>query len=331
MIFKNPLYLILIPLFFFVGIWLRKKEPSDGIRMPSSDLFLGVKQSWKIRVQWIPFVLRLLAIVFFIVALAGPRSVLEETVYKTEGIDIVLAIDSSGSMAAEDFTIDNRRVNRLDLVKDVVNDFIKGRQSDNIGLITFAGLAYTVSPMTTDYNWLTTNLNRIELGLIKDGTAVGSAIASAVARLKNSKGKSKIIILLTDGVNNAGSIDPIEAAKIAQQYKIKIYTIGAGTKGYVPYPVMDIFGRKTYQKVLIDLDEESLKKIADITGGMYFRATDEKSLREIYKEIDHMEKTEIEKIGYKEYKELFPVPLILALILIFIELLLTNTIFLRIP
>ncbi len=281
---------------FLMLLFLRRKKSVNAIVMPSDDLLFNLQSTWKIRFQWIPFFLRVFSIGLFIIAIAGPRSVLEETIYNTQGIDIVLAIDSSGSMGAEDFTIENKRVNRLHIVKDVVADFIESRANDQIGLIAFAGLAYTVSPMTTDYSWLKANLLRIDLGQIKDGTAVGSAIASSVSRLKKSKGKSKVIILLTDGVNNSGEMDPLAAAKIAEQNKIKIYTIGAGTKGYVPYPAQDIFGRKTYRKMFFDLDEESLKEIAAITGGKYFSATDEKSLRETYKEIDQLEKTEIEKV-----------------------------------
>jgi Ca-activated chloride channel family protein len=331
MTLKTPLLLLLIPVILLVMLWRAKRTKAKAVVMPSEDLFITTRPSWRIRLKGLPFILRLLAVMLFIVALAGPRAVLEETVYKTEGIDIVLALDTSGSMAAEDFTIKGQRVNRLRIVKDVVRDFVEDRQNDQIGLIAFAGLAYTVSPLTTDYSWLKTNLDRIRLGLIKDGTAVGSAIASSVARLRKSRGKSKIVILLTDGVNNAGEMDPLAAARLAEQFDIKIYTIGAGTKGYVPYPVTDVFGRKRYRKVIIDLDEDSLRQIAQITGGMYFRATDTNSLREIYAEINEMEKTEIEKIGFKEYKELFSIPLIIALCLLVIEIALKYTVFLQLP
>jgi len=270
-------------------------------------------------------------VILFLIALAGPRSVLEETVHTTEGIDIILAIDSSGSMAAEDFTEGQRRYNRLDIVKRVVTDFIEQRKNDNIGIVAFASLAYTVCPLTTDHAWLASNLERIDLGLIKDGTAIGSSIASSVARLKTSKAKSKIIILLTDGINNAGKIDPISAARAARAFGIKIYTIGAGTKGMVPFPATDFFGRKVYQKVYIQMDEETLKEIADITGGQYFRATDTESLKGVYAEIDALEKTEIEQYGYFEYEEMFDHMLLVALALLFLEIVLSRTVLLRVP
>lgn len=279
----------------------------------------------------LPFYFRILSIVLFLIALARPCLVSEETQYKTEGVDIVLAIDISGSMAAEDFTIKGRRVNRLEVVKDVVSNFIGGRKHDRIGLIAFSALAYTVSPLTIDYSWVRANLERIKLGLIKDGTAIGSAISSSLSRLQESEAKSKIVILLTDGMNNSGKMDPVSAAQAAKALGIKIYTIGAGTKGKAPFPVLDMFGRQAYQMVTIDIDEEMLQKIALITGGKYFRATDTASLREIYKEIDMLEKTEIEEFGYREYQELFVYVVLGALGLLLVELLLSNTLLMRLP
>jgi Ca-activated chloride channel family protein len=198
-------------------------------------------------------------------------------------------------------------------------------------LIAFAALAYTVSPLTTDYDWLAENLERIKLGIIKDGTAIGSAISSSLSRLKDSEAKSKVVILLTDGINNAGKIDPIKASQAAKAMGIKIYTIGAGSKGYVPFPARDIFGRHVYQNVRIELDEKTLKEIADTTGGQYFRAQDEESLRMIYKEIDNLEKTEIEKTGFKEYKQLFIGFLLIALLMIATEIILSNSLFMKMP
>lgn len=331
MLFKDLWIAFLIPVVLGVVHLLRGRRKEARIRFPSKHLVSFIQESWKVRLRHIPYVLRLTVIALFLAALAGPRSVLEETVYQTDGIDIVLAIDSSGSMAAEDFTVGDRRYNRLDIVKRVVEDFIAQRKNDKIGIVTFAALAYTVCPPTTDYAWLTTNLRRIELGLIKDGTAIGSAIASSVGRLKNSKAKSRIIILLTDGINNAGEIDPVSAARAAQALGIKIYTIGAGTKGSVPFPAMDFFGRKVYQSVVIDLDEDVLKKIAETTGGKYFRAADTQSLQRIYNEIDSLEKTQIDETGYFEYEELFDYALFAALVFLVFEIVLSNTIFLRIP
>lgn len=330
-VFKNPWILYTIPLVLALVYFIKSRQRDVSFRFPSKTLLTLLGASWKVRFRFVPQMIRYVVLALFLLALAGPRSVLEETVYKTEGIDIVLAIDSSGSMAAEDFIVGGKRVNRLAIVKDVVKEFIEKRENDQIGLVAFAGLAYTVCPLTTDYSWLERNLERVELGLIRDGTAVGSAIASSIARLKTSKAKSKVIILLTDGNNNAGKIDPLTAARAAKTYGVKIYTIGAGTKGRVPYPTRDFFGRKVYQNVIIELDEETLQEVSDITGGKYFRASGTKALREIYKEIDALERTEIEKIGYFEYHELFDQVLLAALLLLVIELVLSRTLLLKVP
>jgi len=330
--FRNIWIMLLFPpVIFSVIFFIQKRRKRIAFRFPSIRLCYGIKNSIRLKNKYIIEILRWMILMLFIIALAGPRTVLEKTKYKTEGIDIVLAIDSSGSMQAEDFTINGRRINRLDIVKLVVKDFIERRNNDNIALVTFAGLAYTVCPLTNDYSWLEANLDRIDIGLIKDGTAIGSAIMASVDRLKKSKAKSKVIILLTDGMNNAGKISPIAAAEAAKAFGIRIYTIGAGSKGYVPFPVIDPWGRKVYQNVIIDLDEDTLKKIADITGGRYFKATDTKSLMDIYKEIDSLEKTEIERTGYREYKELFDRVVAVALCLLMIELFLMNTVFLKVP
>jgi len=331
MLFKDLWILLFIPLVVVLILFLRRRGKQPALRFSSTDLFSGFSESWKTRLIRRRIFLRLMAIVLFIIALAGPRQVLEKTQITSEGIDIVLSIDASGSMAAEDFTINGKRLNRLAVVKDVIKEFIQNRKADRIGMVAFGALAYTVCPLTTDYDWLMANLERVILGLIEDGTAVGSGIASSVSRLKDSQAKSRVIILLTDGVNNAGKMDPITAAKTAQALGIKIYTIGAGSKGYVPFPMRDLWGRTVYQKVRIDLDEETLKEIARLTNGSYFRAADTESLREIYKQIDTMEKTRIEQTGYKEYKELFGQFLSAALALLLIEVVLFNTVLLKIP
>lgn len=361
--FKDPWILLIIPFIILYGFWISQKNRSPSFRFSSTDLLAGIKSSWKIKFRFVPMVLRLLALIFFVVALAGPRKVLEITTHKTEGIDIVLALDCSGSMAAEDFQINGRRYNRLMIIKNVVKEFIAQRTGDRIGLIAFAGLAYTACPLTTDYDWLLANLDRIQLGVLEDGTAIGSAINSSLNRLKNTdlrqskvsrvysnpqrakgstdyndifrevsgKAKSRIIILLTDGMNNAGKVDPITAAKIAYLMKVKIYTIGAGSKGLVPFPVKDFFGQTVYQYAQLDLDEDTLKEIARITNGQYFRATDTESLRHIYKEINSLEKIPIEETGYKEYKEFFGWFLLTGIFCLVLEVILSNTIFMRIP
>ncbi len=329
--FKTPYILLFIPFVIAFLIWHNKRALSSTIRFSSNQIVKGLTQSWKTRFSFVPFALRLSAVVLFLIALAGPRIVLEETKYTTEGIDIVLSVDSSGSMAAEDFTLKGKRVNRLAVVKDVVDEFVQARGSDKIGLIVFAAQAYVACPLTSDYEWLLNNLSRIEIGMLPDGTAVGSAIGSSLTRLKKSKAKSKVVILLTDGINNAGDVDPLTAARAAQALGVKIYTIGAGTKGFAPFPVKDFWGRTVYQKVQIDLDEKTLKEIANLTNAKYFRATDTDSLRKIYKEIDKLEKTEIEEQGYKEYREMFWIALCVGLSLLLLELILTNTVFLKIP
>jgi Ca-activated chloride channel family protein len=329
--FKDPWVLAFIPVLLILVFIFRRPAKVATFFYPSITPLKTIGDSWKTQFLGIPFLLRCITLVLFSIALAAPRSVLEESQAKTEGIDIILSLDTSGSMAAEDFTINGHRQNRLDVIKNVVEEFVNQRKNDRLSLVAFASKAYTVCPLTTDYDWLKTNLERLELGLIEDGTAIGSAILTSTNRLKNSTAKSKVVILLTDGVNNAGKVDPLTAAKTAQKLGIKIYTIGAGTKGYAPFPVSDIFGRKLYQNVLIEIDDEMLTKVAEFTGGKYFRATDTESLRKIYKEIDSLEKTTIEHVGYKEYKELFGQVLSVALILLLLEVILTQTIFLKIP
>jgi len=331
MIFKDPWVLLLIPFLFLWVLWSSRRKRPASLLFSSTSLLDGISTSLKVHFSALPFYFKLTALVLMCVALAGPRTVLEETAYTSEGIDIVLAIDASGSMAAEDFKVLGQRFNRLEVVKKVVADFIDGRQYDRIGMIAFAGLAYTVSPLTTDHSWLQSNLERVELGLMEDGTAIGSAIASSLARLKKSQAVSKVVVLLTDGMNNTGEVEPLDAARAAQAMGVKIYTIGAGTKGSAPFPVTDLWGRKRYQKVRIDIDEQTLTKIAEQTGGRYFRATDTNSLKEIYAVIDQMEKTEIEEIGYREYKELFGAFLLAALILLGVAVLLENTALFTLP
>ncbi len=331
MTFKDPLVFILVPFLMGLVFWTARQRQLAAWRFPSGDLVSCLQKTWKIRFANLPFYLRLLAVLLFVIALAGPRSILEEAKHATQGVDIVLALDGSGSMAAEDFTLNGRRYNRFDIVKDVVKEFIDQRKSDRIGLVAFGGLAYTVSPLTTDYTWLKTNLDRVTLNMMEDGTAIGSAISVSLSRLQKSAAKSKIIILLTDGVNNRGKVDPLSAAKAAKALGVKIYTIGAGTNGMAPIPVQDIWGRQVYQNMQVEIDEETLRAIADTTGGRYFRATDTDSLRQIYKEIDRLEKTKIEETGYREYKELFGYFLTAGLLFLFAALVLENTLLLRLP
>ena len=329
--FKTPLVLILLPIVVGAIWFLYRRKKRSAFEFSSVHVLEGIQGTWKMRFSFIPFLLRLIAIALICIALAGPRKVLEESKVSTDGIDIVLALDCSGSMAAEDFKVNGTRLSRFEIIKKVVAEFINARPHDQLSLVAFAGRAYTVCPLTTDRSWLLANLDRLKLGIIEDGTAIGSGIASSVSRFKNSKAKSKIIILLTDGISNAGSIDPLTAAKMAASMGIKVYTIGAGAKGLVPFPVKDLFGRTFYQNIQSDLDEDTLTKIADMTKGSFFRATDTEALRDVYKQIDRLEKTKIEQVGYKQYQELFWVFICMALLVWAIELVLINTLFFRIP
>src|SRR6185436_8779816 len=215
-----------------------------------------------------------------------------------EGVDVVLAVDISGSMLAEDFELPSGRASRLDVVKSVVKDFVEARVEDRVGLVLFAARAYTQCPLTLDHGWLRQNLDRAQIGMIEDGTAVGAGIATAVNRLRPSTAKSKFVVLLTDGQSNAGRITPQTAAEAAAALGVKVYTVGAGTRGLAPYPAQDLFGNKVYRPMPVDIDEDTLNKIASTTGARYFRATDTKSLSDIYAEIDRSEKTPFEAPQY---------------------------------
>ncbi len=330
MFFHDPWILILLP-FTLIFILYADRRAKPSIRFPSGHLLTNLRHTLKVTLSKNIAILRLMAVSFMIFALSRPQSPIEESKIQTEGIDIVLAIDCSTSMLAEDFKMPGGRRNRLEVVKEVVRDFIKGRANDRIGIVAFAARAYTVCPLTLDYGWILHNLDRIKIGIIEDGTAIGSGIASSLNRLKDTKSKGKIIVLLTDGRNNAGNISPLTAAEAAKALGVKIYTIGVGTKGLAPYPMKDFFGNTVYRPIEIEIDEDTLMKIASKTEGVYFRATDAESLRGIYKQIDKLEKSPIEETEYLEYKELFPVFLIPGFILLFLEIILSNTILRNIP
>lgn len=331
MIFQNHWFLILIPTALILLFYAKVKSKSPSIRFSCGEFLKGFRDSFKLRLSKNIIFLRALAVVLIILAFCRPQSPLRETRVQTEGVDIVLAIDVSGSMLAEDFTIGSKRANRLAAVKNVVKDFIEARKNDRIGMIVFASRAYTVCPLTLDYGWLLKNLERVKIGMVGDGTAIGLGISCALNRLKDVKAKEKVIVLLTDGINNCGRISPLTAAEAARALKVKVYTIGAGTKGPVPFPAVGPFGNTVYRSIEIEIDEETLKKIASTTDAKYFRATDTKSLRKIYAEIDKLEKTFIEEKGYLEYKELFSIFLIPGLALLFLEIILRGTILKNIP
>lgn len=267
-------------------------------------------------------VLRSLAFIALIFALARPQSAFSWQNETTEGIDIMIATDISGSMLSEDF-----KPNRLEAGKNIAIDFIKGRPDDRIGLVIFSGESFTQCPLTIDHDILINLFADIKNGMINDGTAIGMGLATAVNRLKDSEAKSKVIILLTDGVNNTGSIPPITAAQIARQFGIRVYTVGIGTNGSAPYPFKDQFGNTHYQMVPVDVDENTLTKIADITNGKYFRARNNNELRQIYEEIDKLEKVKIAVTQYHKKTERYLPFAIIALLLLSLEFLLNNTIF----
>ena len=267
------------------------------------------------------FILEISALALLIFAFARPRRTLTNEYKTTRGIDIILAIDISPSMLAQDF-----RPNRIEAAKRVAIQFISGRPNDRIGVVAFGGESFTVVPLTSDHATVINMLRKLRNGLVEDGTAIGLGLANAVARLKNSKAKSKVIILLTDGVNNRGNIDPITAAKIAASLGIKVYTIGIGSNTYANIPVQTPLGVQ-YQRVKVDIDEATLKEIARITGGKYFRATNTRKLEEIYKQIDKLEKTRFKEHRQVLYKEEFRKFTLIALVLILTALLLRNTVF----
>jgi len=328
--FADPWLLILllaVPLMVFYEL---KKMGSSRIRFSSLETLKALKPARSLAWRKVLLVMRCAAMSLFIMALARPQSGTTSTEIITEGVDIMLCLDTSGSMNALDFQLDNKRVNRLQVVKKVVDEFIRGRQNDRIGMVVFAEEAFTQCPLTLDYGVLLSFLDRLEIGMAGDTTAIGSALATCVKRLKDLKSKSKVIILLTDGRNNTGTISPATAADIAKTHGIKVYTIGVGTEGEAPFLVDSLFGKQyVYQKV--DLDEETLKEIAQKTGGRYFRATNTEALKTIYQQIDKMEKTEAKVKEYMEYDELFTYFLIPALCLIILEILLANTRFMKIP
>ncbi|MFZ4683255.1 MAG: VWA domain-containing protein, partial [Terrimicrobiaceae bacterium] len=273
-----------------------------------------------------------LALASMIIGLARPQLGRTLTRVQASGVDIMLVLDVSRSMLAEDFTIGNSRANRLEAVKQVTEQFIRQRPNDRIGILAFAGRPYLVSPLTLDHDWLIQNLDRLRIGLVEDGTAIGSATAAAANRLKDKEAKTKLIVLLSDGDNNAGRVTPLTAAEAAKALGIRIYTIGAGTQGEaVPFPFQDPFGRTVYQDVKMEFNEDTLKQIADITSGQYFKATDTASLKRTFSEIDKMEKTKIEVEKTAEYRDLFQWFLMAGFVLLSAEVLLSQTVWKRLP
>lgn len=311
--------LIFLPLVFF---YLRQFQAR--IRYPHVQPFQRLRPSFRIHPRTTTAIFRTLALAFLIVALARPQSGKKMSEITSEGIDIFLALDTSLSMQALDFKVDNKPVDRLEIVKNVVSEFVEKRSADRLGLVVFGEEAYTQCPLTLDHPILIDFLQHIQIGMAGDATAIGSAIGTAVNRLKDLKSKSKVIILLTDGSNTAGQLSPLKAAEIAATMNIKVYTVGVGTTGQAPFLVDTLFGKQfVYQNV--EFDEKTLKKIAEITKAKYYRATDTEELREIYDQIDRLEKTEAKLNEYTEYNEKFHVFSLLSLGLILLEILLGQT------
>lgn len=327
MTFANPQYLwfltILAPLIAWYVYKQAKADASLGVSTLSP--FTGMKRSVKQYALHGLFVLRCVAIVLIIISLARPQTTNSLRKESTEGIDIMMAIDVSGTMLAEDL-----KPNRLEAAKNVAMSFVADRPNDNIGLVVFAGESFTQCPLTTDHSALINLFNSVEYGMIEDGTAIGLGLANAVNRLKDSKAVSKVVILLTDGSNNRGDISPITAAEIAKTFGVRVYTIGAGASDMAPYPFQTPIGIR-YQNIPVEIDEEVLQDIADLTGGAYFRATDTKKLNEVYTEIDQMEKTKLLVKEYSKKSEGFWPFLLGAIVCIMLEMLLKYTWLRRLP
>lgn len=324
--FGQPWLLLLFIIIPLLITWKFSKGRKDEAAITlSSTKGLAASRSWKNAVQKFPFIFRLLALSCIIIALARPQTKFDETQTEGEGIDIILCIDVSGSMTAQDFA-----PNRMEAAKKVAEDFVDNRTSDRIGVVIFAGESFTQCPLTTDHYVLKTQIAQIRNGLLEDGTAIGSGLATSVDRLRASKAKSKIIILLTDGVNNGGLIDPSTAKEIAKTFKIKVYTIGVGSDGYAPTPVSTPMGI-VMQNQKVSIDEKLLQNIASETGGKYFRATDNKSLQNIYDEINRMEKSKVEITTFHHYTEKFYPFIFAALGLLLIEIILRYTLFKKFP
>ncbi|MBC8282909.1 MAG: VWA domain-containing protein [Nitrospinae bacterium] len=327
--FKDPWLLIFFLIIPYLA-WKRNGKQQATISYSSIGILQTIRSAQVDFLSSIPLILRLLAVFLIILALARPQEGHKSTEILSVGVDIMLALDTSGSMQALDFIKDEKRDTRLAMVKDVVSQFIENRPNDRMGMVVFGSEAYTQCPLTLDQGILQSFLSKLDIGMAGDSTAIGSAIGIAVKRLKDLEADSKLIILLTDGRNNAGNLAPLQAAQTAKAFGIKIHTIGVGTHGKAPFLVNSIFGQRyVYQEV--DIDEDTLKEISNITGGQYFRATDLESLKAIYKQIDQMEKSEVKVIDHSEYTELFHYFLIPGILLLLLEIILSNTLLRRIP
>lgn len=307
--------LVLVPLF----LWVRTRPTSRAtVRFSNGNALAQLPVTTAVRVHAALPLLHAAGLACLIVALARPQRGIEDSLVRTEAVDIVLVADVSPSMAAEDFSTRQRRMNRLDAAKQVMDEFVRARPADRIGLVVFAAWPYTAAPLTIDHAWLRQRIAELRVGMVGDGTAIGSALAAAVNRLRDSRARSRVILLLTDGMNNAGSISPDDAALAAGAVGVKVYTIGAGTRGTAPMPVQTPFGVQ-YVPQPVEIDEALMQRMAATTGGQYFRATDLESLQQIYREIDQMEKTPLEARQYLRFEERFVNWAIAAAVLLLLE------------
>lgn len=327
MVFANIEYLFLLLLLIPYIVWyiLKHKKNNATLQMSDTNIYSDIKKSYKIYLLHAPFILRIIVLSLVILILARPQTTNNWQNSEVEGIDIMLAIDVSTSMLAEDL-----KPNRLEAAKDVAAEFISGRPNDNIGITLFAGESFTQCPLTVDHTVLLNLFQSINSGIVEDGTAVGMGIANAVSRLKDSKAKSKVIILLTDGTNNKGDISPLTAADIAKSFGIRVYTIGVGTNGMAPYPLR-VAGTIQYINTPVEIDEKTLAQIAITTNGNYFRATNNSKLKEVYKEIDKLERTKLNVKQYSKRHEEYQWFALIALLFLLLEFYLRNSILKKIP
>jgi len=329
--FLHPEFLWLLAFLPLLALWRGRKGNIAAVEYSSAETARAVARETRSKPgRWLT-TLRLLTAALLILGLTRPQFGQGKSEVQASGVDIMLAVDVSGSMEALDFKLDGQPANRLDVVKSVVAKFVEARPNDRIGIVAFAGGPYLVSPLTLDHDWLKQNLERLQIGIIEDGTAIGSGLATSVNRLRDQPSKSKIVVLLTDGQNNAGKVLPATAAEAARAMGVKVYTIAAGAEGEAPMPVKDQFGRKQVVMAKVDVDEDTLKKIADETGGKFFRATDTDSLKDIYREIDRMEKTTHTVKKFEQYRELFAFAVIPALMSLGVGLGLEHTRMRRLP
>jgi Ca-activated chloride channel homolog len=329
--FLQPEWFWLFAVLPLVLLWRGRRGPVAAIEYSDVSLARDVARRGRSRIGLLIWLLPILAAALMIVGLARPQRAHGRTLITANGIDIVLGLDVSGSMQALDFQIDHQRVNRIEVVKSVVSKFIDEREDDRIGIIAFAGSPYLVSPITLDHDWLQQNLERVAVGSVDDGTAIGSALAASVNRLRLTHAKSKVVILLTDGVNNTGKISPLAAAEAAKAMGVKVYTIGVGVRGDAPIPVQDAAGNRRLVMAKVDVDEKTLQAIADETGGKFYRATDTDSLQRIYEQINRLEKTAQTVQKFEHTEELYPWALYPALAILAIAVLLQQTRLRRLP